>query len=128
MHSHSDVLVPPMHAELGTGDVQLLMADESIAALWENSAAGVDELGSSAGIVRRAVALGRQLLDPISVLASLCGPSQEILAYSLHPLQSQVSVSRCGRQELPCCPALICCCVLDARRSLRRSACSWSRT
>ena len=83
---------PFVLAELGTGDVQLMMADESMAALWENSAAGVEELASSAGIVRRAVALGRQLLDPLAVVASLCGPSREILAYGLHPLQSEASV------------------------------------
>jgi hypothetical protein len=33
------------------------------------------------------VALGRCSLDPLPVLASLCGPSAEVLAMRLHPLQ-----------------------------------------
>jgi len=73
------------------------MADESVAAAWENSAAARDELAASAPapIIRRAVALGRQLLDPLAVLASLCGggggvkAGKEVLALALHPLQAQ---------------------------------------
>ena len=33
------------------------------------------------------MALGRCSLDPLPVLASLCGPSAEILAMALHPLK-----------------------------------------
>lgn len=68
------------------------MADESVAAAWENSVAGRDELAAStpAPIVRRAVALGRQLLDPLAVLASICGGGREVLALPLHPLQGQL--------------------------------------
>lgn len=88
----------PHPAELGTGEVVVLMADEAVAAAWENSAAARDELAASAPapIIRRAVALGRQLLDPLAVLASLCGggggikAGKEVLALALHPLQAQV--------------------------------------
>ena len=74
------------------------MADEAVAAAWENSSAAREELAGSAPapIVRRAVALGRQMLDPLAVLASLCGggggvkAGREVLALSLHPLQAQV--------------------------------------
>ena len=34
------------------------------------------------------MALGRCSLDPLPVLASLCGPSGEILAMGLHPLKA----------------------------------------
>lgn len=87
--------LPANHTELGTGELQILMADESVAAVWENSAAARDELLSAtpAPIVRRGVALGRQLLDPLALLASLCGGGgKEVLALQLHPLQSQVWV------------------------------------
>ena len=48
-------------------------------------------------IVRRAVALGRQALDPLALLSSLCGRGQEVLALTLHQLQAQVRVLRlCG--------------------------------
>ena len=78
----------------------VLMADESVAAAWENSAAAREELAGSAPapIIRRAVALGRQLLDPLAVLASLCGggggikAGREVLALALHPLQAQVGL------------------------------------
>ena len=48
-------------------------ADESLALAWENCSAAREELGDQRTEVRRAVALGRSLLDPLAVLASLCG-------------------------------------------------------
>ena len=78
----------PLSTEMETGGSVLLPQDESLAALWENSVAAQAELSGSAGIVRRAVALGRQLLDPLALLAALAsGPGKEVLALSLHPLQ-----------------------------------------
>jgi hypothetical protein len=76
---------------LGTGELQIMMADEAVAAAWESCAAAREELGgATAPIVRRAVALGRQLLDPLALLAALCGGGKEVLALPLHPLQAQV--------------------------------------
>lgn len=81
---------PNFFIDLGTGDIATQMCDEGIAALWSTSAAAAEELPASPDIVRAAVALGRQMLDPLAVLAALCGPSKEILSLHLHPLQGQL--------------------------------------
>lgn len=43
------------------------------------------------GTVRRAVALGRFLQNPVAMVASLFGPSREILSVKFHVLQSFLS-------------------------------------
>lgn len=43
------------------------------------------------GIVKRAVALGRNLQNPLSMVATLCGPGKEILSWKLSPLESFIS-------------------------------------
>jgi ABC-type phosphate/phosphonate transport system permease subunit len=43
------------------------------------------------GIVRRAVALGRLLQNPVTMVASLCGPTKEILSLRLHPMQNSLT-------------------------------------
>lgn len=40
------------------------------------------------GIVRRAVALGRYLQNPLAMVATLCGPRKEILSWKLSSLES----------------------------------------
>jgi len=40
------------------------------------------------GIVRRAVALGRYLQNPLAMVTTLCGPRKEILSWKLSPLES----------------------------------------
>lgn len=40
-----------------------------------------------AGIVRRAVALGRYLQNPLAMVATLCGPGREILSWKLNSLE-----------------------------------------
>ncbi len=68
------VLPPaPVHADLGTGDIATRLADESLAALWGTSGAAAEEFPASPEVVRKAVALGRQMLDPLALLAALCG-------------------------------------------------------
>ena len=47
--------------------------DEAVAAVWADGAAAKEEIGDQPGSVRSAVALGRCLLEPLPVLASLCG-------------------------------------------------------
>ena len=39
------------------------------------------------GIVKRAVALGRYLQNPLAMVATLCGPGKEILSWKLSPLE-----------------------------------------
>jgi transcription elongation factor SPT6 len=39
------------------------------------------------GIVKRAVALGRYLQNPLAMIATLCGPGKEILSWKLHALE-----------------------------------------
>ena len=46
---------------------------------------------SFSGIVRRAVALGRYLQNPLAMAATLCGPGREILSWKLCPLESFLS-------------------------------------
>ncbi len=37
--------------------------------------------------MRRAIALGRLQIDPLPVLAALCGPRQEVLSLPLYDMQ-----------------------------------------
>ena len=74
-----------------TGGISQIPMPETVAALWELSTAAKEELPTSAPIVRKAVALARQALDPLAVLASLCGPSKEVLSIPLHPVQTSLS-------------------------------------
>lgn len=43
------------------------------------------------GIVKRAVALGRYLQNPLAMVATLCGPGKEILSWKLSPLESYLT-------------------------------------
>lgn len=40
------------------------------------------------GIVRRAVALGRYVQNPLAMVATLCGPEREILSVKLSPFEN----------------------------------------
>ncbi|KAL5977005.1 hypothetical protein ACLOJK_021343 [Asimina triloba] len=42
---------------------------------------------ANTGIVKRAVALGRYLQNPLAMIATLCGPGREILSWKLHMLE-----------------------------------------
>ncbi|KAM0888787.1 hypothetical protein ACQ4PT_028125 [Festuca glaucescens] len=61
--------------------------DESVPRLYENSQISSDQLPAQSGIVKRAVALGRYLQNPLATVATLCGPRKEILSWKLHTLQ-----------------------------------------
>lgn len=43
---------------------------------------------NTSGIVKRAVALGRYLQNPLAMTATLCGPGREILSWKLAPLEN----------------------------------------
>lgn len=65
-------------------------SDEKIARLWENSSAAREEFPDETPHVRRAIAMGRLLIDPLAVLASLFGTKKEILSLRLTELQDKV--------------------------------------
>ncbi|KAK9725960.1 hypothetical protein RND81_05G180000 [Saponaria officinalis] len=62
--------------------------DESLPRLYENSHISTDQFPSQRGIVKRAVALGRYLQNPLAMVASLCGREKEILSWKLNPSES----------------------------------------
>ncbi|KHN38799.1 Transcription elongation factor SPT6 [Glycine soja] len=68
--------------------LSIVYGDESLPRLYENSRISSEQLPSQQGIVRRAVALGRYLQNPLAMVATLCGPRKEILSWKLSPLES----------------------------------------
>ncbi|KAK1292420.1 hypothetical protein QJS10_CPB17g01754 [Acorus calamus] len=64
----------------------IIFFDESLPRLYENSRISSDQLPSQPGIVKRAVALGRYLQNPLAMVATLCGPGREILSWKLSSL------------------------------------------
>lgn len=87
VRDHILVHEPQVLASIETGNVDVRFADELLAAMWQKSVAAEEELPDASATVRRAVALGRTMLDPLAIVASLCGPSREVLSLPLHPLQ-----------------------------------------
>ncbi|KAL1352205.1 hypothetical protein HN51_016203 [Arachis hypogaea] len=68
--------------------LSIVYGDESLPRLYENSRISSEQLPSQQGIVRRAVALGRYLQNPLAMIATLCGPRKEILSWKLSSLES----------------------------------------
>ncbi|KAK9075914.1 hypothetical protein SSX86_004244 [Deinandra increscens subsp. villosa] len=68
--------------------IQVVYGDETLPHLYENSRISSEQLQPQSGIVRRAVALGRYLQNPLAMAATLCGPGKEILSWKLTPLES----------------------------------------
>ncbi|KAJ7545245.1 hypothetical protein O6H91_09G112200 [Diphasiastrum complanatum] len=66
---------------------ELVWCDETIPSLYENSSISVEQLQQQPGIVRRAIALGRYVQNPLAMVSCLCGPEREILSLKLHHLQ-----------------------------------------
>lgn len=64
--------------ELETRAILCHPVDERLAAVWAKSRAAAAELPEHGPLVRRAVGLGRATLDPLSLLAALCGPDKEV--------------------------------------------------
>ncbi|GAB2295631.1 Transcription elongation factor spt6 [Dionaea muscipula] len=67
--------------------LSVVYGDESLPRLYENSRISSDQLPAQSGIVKRAVALGRYLQNPLAMVATLCGPGREILSWKLNPLE-----------------------------------------
>ncbi|KAL2645408.1 hypothetical protein R1flu_012995 [Riccia fluitans] len=72
----------------GLDTINVVFGDETIPRLYENSHISEEQLVGHTGIVRRAVALGRYLQNPLAMVATLCGPSREVLSLKLHSMQS----------------------------------------
>ncbi|XP_039837734.1 transcription elongation factor SPT6 homolog isoform X2 [Panicum virgatum] len=68
-------------------NLAIVYGDESVPRLYENSRISSDQLPGQSGIVKRAVALGRYLQNPLAMIATLCGPGKEILSWKLHVLE-----------------------------------------
>ena len=75
----------------GAKDVKIVYTDDSIAKLWETTSLAVDEMGDHVPYVRRAVALCRQLIDPLAVFAAVCSGRKDLLAVNCHPYQSSLT-------------------------------------
>ncbi|KAI5072429.1 hypothetical protein GOP47_0012535 [Adiantum capillus-veneris] len=71
--------------------VPVIYGDESLASLYEKSQVSLVQLPKQPSIIRRAVALGRSLQNPLAVIAALCNPSKDIVALSMHPMQRFLS-------------------------------------
>nr|GEV00404.1 global transcription factor group B1 [Tanacetum cinerariifolium] len=69
-------------------DTDVVYGDETLPRLYENSRISSDQIQQQSGNVKRAVALGRYLQNPLAMAATLCGPSREILSWKLSPLES----------------------------------------
>jgi transcription elongation factor SPT6 len=82
------VEVHPRDLAEGLDMIKVFYGDETIPSLYENSRVSQEQLPGQPGIVRRAVALGRFLQNPVTMVASLCGPTKEILSLKLHPMQN----------------------------------------
>ncbi|KAL0039173.1 hypothetical protein WJX77_010168 [Trebouxia sp. C0004] len=75
-----------------SGTITAFLADQTIAQLWETSAAAREELTDQPPLVRRAVAMARAAISGnLPVLCSLAGMSREILALQMHPMQKAVT-------------------------------------
>ncbi|ONH94509.1 hypothetical protein PRUPE_7G019900 [Prunus persica] len=68
--------------------LSIVYGDESLSRLYENSRNSSDQLPAQSGIVKRAVALGRYLQNPLAMVATLCGPGREILSWKLNPFEN----------------------------------------
>ncbi|XP_048603156.1 transcription elongation factor SPT6 homolog isoform X3 [Brassica napus] len=82
----------PRDVEHGMDDLTIVYVDESLPRLYENSRISGEQLPQQSGIVKRAVALGRYLQNPLAMAATLCGPGREILSWKLHPLENFLQV------------------------------------
>ncbi|KAM3690721.1 hypothetical protein ACJW31_09G140800 [Castanea mollissima] len=68
--------------------LSIVYGDESLPRLYENSRISSDQLPGQSSIVKRAVALGRYLQNPLAMVATLCGPGREILSWKLSSLEN----------------------------------------
>jgi transcription elongation factor SPT6 len=75
----------------GIDTIQVVYGDESIPLLYEKSKVSETQLVGQPEMVRRAVALGRGVQNPLASLAALCGPGREVGLLRLHSMQGLVT-------------------------------------
>ncbi|WRX12759.1 Transcription elongation factor Spt6 [Theobroma cacao] len=68
-------------------EISVVYGDESLPQLYEHSQVSSDQLPGQPGIVKRAVALGRYLQNPLAMVAALCGVNREIVSWKLSSLE-----------------------------------------
>ncbi|XP_050882451.1 transcription elongation factor SPT6 homolog isoform X9 [Lathyrus oleraceus] len=69
----------------------VVLGDEGLPHLYEESEISMSQFPRQYGIVKRAVALGRYLLNPLAMVATLCGVNKEVLSWKLNPLERFLS-------------------------------------
>ncbi|TKY49791.1 Transcription elongation factor SPT6 [Spatholobus suberectus] len=65
----------------------VVLGEEGLPRLYEDSEISMSQLPRQPGIVKRAVALGRYLLNPLAMVATLCGVENEVVSWKLNPLE-----------------------------------------
>ncbi|KAG8490681.1 hypothetical protein CXB51_013812 [Gossypium anomalum] len=78
----------------GMDELSIIYGDESLPRLYENSRVSMDQLPGTSGIVKRAVALGRYLQNPLAMASTLCGPQKEILSWKLNPMENFLTADK----------------------------------
>ncbi|XP_073260366.1 transcription elongation factor SPT6-like isoform X3 [Populus alba] len=66
--------------------IAVIYGDETLPQLYEKSEVSLRHLPGQEGIVKRAVALGRYLQNPLAMIATLCGVQKEIVSWKLTSL------------------------------------------
>ncbi|GLT93409.1 hypothetical protein SLE2022_112030 [Rubroshorea leprosula] len=74
-------------ANQAMGRINVVYGDEALPQLYESSQISSDQLPTQSGIVKRAVALGRYIQNPLAVVANLCGIQKEIVFWTFSPLE-----------------------------------------
>ncbi|XP_065867343.1 transcription elongation factor SPT6 homolog isoform X2 [Euphorbia lathyris] len=76
----------PGEVDKTIGNVSIVYGDLSLPEIYETSEVSSCQLPGQQGIVRRAVALGRYLQNPLAMIATLCSPQKEIVTWKLSSL------------------------------------------
>ncbi|KAI4983495.1 hypothetical protein ZWY2020_025361 [Hordeum vulgare] len=72
--------------------VIVIYGDESLPRFYVESKVSSVQLPGRSDTVKRAVALGRYLQNPLAMVAALCGPQKDIVEWKLHPFQDHLDV------------------------------------
>ncbi|KAL5078321.1 hypothetical protein RYX36_017305 [Vicia faba] len=74
-----------------SGPPAVVLGDEGLPHLYEDSEISTSQFPRQYGVVKRAVALGRYLLNPLAMVATLCGVNKEVSSWKLNPLERFLS-------------------------------------